>query len=98
MWLLYNVITPPCTLHPYSPSPVLPVPLSSMITAPPGATEFESGLPIIAPPHPHPHVIVIIYKFVSVHVKYRMFHYKSCVTVGEDGKVSILNMLLVQSD
>lgn len=71
MWLLYIVITPPCTLHPYSPSPVLPVPFSSMITAPPGASEFELGLPII--PHP-PHVIVIICKFVSVHVKYRMFH------------------------
>lgn len=71
MRLLYNVITPLRTHHPHSPSPALPVPLSSMITALPGASEFELGLPIISPP---PHVIVIIYKFVSVHVKYRMFH------------------------
>ena len=83
VWLLYNVFTPLCTPHPYSPSPVLPIPLLSMITAPPGASEFELGLPIIPPPPPPslfpiaapvPHMIVIIYKFVSVHVKYRMFH------------------------
>lgn len=59
-------------LSPYPPvSPILPVPLSSMITALPRASEFELGLPIILPP---PHVIVIIYKFVSVDVKYRMFY------------------------
>lgn len=46
----------------------LPVPLS-MITTLPRASEFELGLPIISP-----HVIVIIYKFVSIHVKYRMFY------------------------
>lgn len=51
MRLLYNVITPlPLSLQPHSPSPVLPVPLSSMITALPGASEFELGLPIIFPP------------------------------------------------
>lgn len=52
MRLLYNVITPLRTHHPHSPSPALPVPLSSMITALPGASEFELGLPIISPPPP----------------------------------------------
>lgn len=51
-------------------APVLPVPLSPVITTLPRASEFELGLPIIF----HPHVIVIIYKFASIHVKYRMFH------------------------
>lgn len=91
------VVVIQCDYLPLSPYPhvsrILPVPLSSMITALPRASEFELGLPVIPP-----HVIVIIYKFVSVHVKYRMFYYKLCVTVGEGGKVLILNMLLVQSD
>lgn len=65
MWL-------PSSLSLSSPpvSSILPVPLSSMITTLPRASEFELGPPIIFPPH----VIVIIYKFVSVHVKYRMFY------------------------
>lgn len=85
-----------CDYLPLSPYPIshtLPVPLSSVITTLPRASEFELGPPIISL-----HVIVIIYKFASVHVKYRLFYYELCVKVGEGGRLLILNMQLVELD
>lgn len=73
MGLLYNAITFPSLLArsiPWSPCPAL-----LLITTPPRASEFE----LRAAYYFSPHVIVIIYKFVSVHVKYRMFYYRLCV-------------------
>lgn len=93
MWLLYNVITTHCTLHPYSPSPVLPVPLSSMITTLPGASEFELGLPIIVPHNPCDSNYLQI---CECSCEIQDVPLEVLRNSGEGGKVSILNMLLAQ--